>query len=59
VTPAAVLTLAPERLDELSVLTAARAGDGGRAELRRHVGVYRADASYLRGHRSMLLADGP
>jgi Phosphotransferase enzyme family len=59
VTPAAVLDLAPERLDELAVVAAARAGDGGRAELHRHVGVYQSDASYLREHRSMLLAEGP
>jgi Phosphotransferase enzyme family len=59
VTPAAVLALAPERLDELAVFTAARAGDGGGAELRSHVGVYRADASHVREHRSTLLANGP
>jgi hypothetical protein len=59
VTPAAVLILAPERLDELAVLTAARAGNDGRADLDRHAGVYRADASYLREHGSALLADGP
>jgi Ser/Thr protein kinase RdoA (MazF antagonist) len=57
-TPAAVLALAPARLDELAVLTAARAGDGGGAELQRHVGVYQADASYIREHRSTLLANG-
>jgi hypothetical protein len=59
VTPAAVLTVAPGRLDELAVITAARAGNGGPAQLRGHVGVYRADASYIREHRSTLLADGP
>jgi hypothetical protein len=52
VTPAGVLTLAPERLDELAVLTAAR-------ELHSHVDLYQADASYIREHRAMLLGDGP
>jgi Ser/Thr protein kinase RdoA (MazF antagonist) len=59
VTPAAVLALAPARLDELAVLTAVRAGDGAGAELQRHVGLYRADASYIREHRSTLLANRP
>jgi Ser/Thr protein kinase RdoA (MazF antagonist) len=59
VTPAAVLAVAPERLDELAVLTAARAADGGPAELHRDAGVYRADAGYLRESRSMLLAERP
>jgi hypothetical protein len=59
VTPAAVLTVAPGRLDELAVLTAALAGNGGPAQLQGHVGVYRADANYIREHRSTLLADGP
>jgi hypothetical protein len=52
VTPAAVLALAPERLDELAVLTAAR-------ELHSHVGIYQADARYIREHRAMLAGDGP
>jgi hypothetical protein len=59
VTPGAVLALAPARLDELAVLTAARADDGGGARLHHHVDVYRADARYIREHRSALLANGP
>lgn len=47
ITPGEVLTLVPERLEELAAWTDARAADGP-AELREHAAIYRADAAYVR-----------
>ncbi len=45
---AAVLAVVPGRLDELAAFTQARADDGGPAELRDHVVLYRNDAAHVR-----------
>ena len=47
--PAAVLAVVPERLEELAQLTEGRAAVSG------DVGLYRADATYVRRRRAALL----
>ena len=54
-TPAAVLDLAPARLDELAAFTRGRAAGGAPDEWAEHVAVYEADAAYVREEREALL----
>ncbi len=58
-TPAAVLDVAPGRLDELAAFTRARAAGGPPGPWSEHVAIYEADAGYVRDRREALLALPP